>query len=154
MKRPESYRGLVYKLKAAYAWVLGNTNADWVVKADDDTVVRVSSIGKFLSQYSPTNPTVVGRIIYGPPVHKQGKWADMDYIPRQYPPWPQGSCGHVVSRPIVEYVVENIDKLHEYQGEDTSLGIWLDQSPIKQNVVGRTHERLSMKEIVTIFLLL
>lgn len=134
---------MVYKLKAAYAWVLGNTNADWVVKADDDTVVRVSSIGKFLSQYSPTNPTVVGRIIYGPPVHKQGKWADMDY-----------SCGHVVSRPIVEYVVENIDKLHEYQGEDTSLGIWLDQSPIKQNVVGRTHERLSMKEIVTIFLLL
>jgi hypothetical protein len=35
----------------------------------------------------------------------------------------------------VEYVVENIGKLHEYQGEDTSLGIWLDQSPIKQNVV-------------------
>lgn len=135
VERSDSYRALVHKLVAAYGWVLQHTSADWVVKVDDDTVVRVSSVVNLLSRFSPTNPTIVGRIIHKSPVHKQGKWADMEYPPSTYPPWPQGSCGYVVSRPIVEYLVQNNDTLYEYQGEDTSLGIWLDESPIKDNVI-------------------
>ena len=134
--KPESYRGLVHKLKEAYTWVVQNTAAEWVVKADDDTVVRVDSVHQLLQRYSPSNPTVVGRIIYNAPVHKTGKWADLEYNKQsRYPPWPQGSCGHAVSRPIAEFVAANKESLYEYQGEDTTLAIWLDESELKDTVV-------------------
>jgi hypothetical protein len=45
------------------------------------------------------------------------------------PFWPKGSHGHVVSRPVAEYVV-GMTNFTYYQGEDTSLGIWLSQSPL------------------------
>jgi len=135
IERPDSYKSLVHKLKAAFDWVLKNTKADWIVKADDDTFVRVSSVAKLLSRYSPTNPTVVGRVIHGSRVAKQGKWAEPEYHQKTYPPWPQGSCGYAVSRPVAEYVANHIDSLYEYQGEDASLGIWMDESPLKNTVL-------------------
>ena len=140
VERPDSYSALVHKLVAAYGWVLQHTRADWVVKVDDDTFVRVDYVANLLSRFSPSNPTVVGRIIHNSLVHKQGKWADVEYSPSRYPPWPQGSCGYVVSRPVVEYVVRNSDALFEYQGEDTSLGIWLNESPIKGSVIWEKSE--------------
>ena len=106
-----------------------------MLKADDDTFVRVDSVARYLQQLTPSNPTVVGRIVIGAPVWKTGKWADIDYKPAKYPPWPQGSCGYAVSRPVAEYVSKEKDRLHEYQGEDTSLGIWLNESPFNKNII-------------------
>lgn len=39
------------------------------------------------------------------------------------PAFPMGSAGHVVSRPIAEYVSMYQDLLFDYQGEDVSLGM-------------------------------
>lgn len=131
---PESYRGLVHKLKEALDWAVQRTTAQWMLKADDDTFVRVDSVARYLQQLTPSNPTIVGRIVVGAPVWKTGKWADPHYKPAKYPPWPMGSCGYAVSRPIAEYVSLEKDNLYEYQGEDTSLGIWLNESAIKENI--------------------
>lgn len=46
------------------------------------------------------------------------------------PFWPKGSHGHVVSRPVAEYVASMTNPTY-YQGEDTSLGIWLSESPLR-----------------------
>lgn len=139
---PESYRGLPHKLKEGYAWVVSNLpNVHWIVKADDDTVVRVGALGTYLQQISTDNkscdyrkPIILGKIEYEGIVHKEGKWKEELYPHAIYPPFPLGSCGHVVSRPIAEYIASHKHTLREYQGEDTSLAIWIAESPLAHDL--------------------
>ena len=43
-------------------------------------------------------------------VHQEGRWKEEKYPEHiKYPPFPLGSCGHVVSRPVAEYIAK--DKL-------------------------------------------
>ena len=104
--------------------------------------IRVASLGKWLSKVEATHsltpfthPTIIGhyRTL---PVLTWGKNAEFDYKPenKYYPRFPMGSFGHIVSRYISDYINTNFDALMEYQGEDTSLGIWMDQSPMKTSV--------------------
>ncbi len=137
----ESYRGLPHKLKEAYDWVLQQfdlgdeaANIRWLVKVDDDTVVRVATLQHMLSRYNSEVPMVIGKIVPKSPVWRDGKWAEFPKYKRNfYPYWPQGSCGHVVSRPVARYLAYYKHRLYNYQGEDTSVGIWLDESPYMRN---------------------
>jgi len=130
---PESYRGLPHKLKEGYDWVITHLpNTKWIVKADDDTVVRVKSLGTYLEttlQY--TKPTVIGKLEYEGIVHQEGRWKETLYPHEKYPPFPLGSCGHAVSRPVADYIAKHKSRLTEYQGEDTSVGIWMDEAPFQ-----------------------
>lgn len=130
-RHPDSYRSLTHKLRFAYAWVLRHhPRVEWLVKVDDDTVVRVDTLSTaFLTNFNPNVPMVIGRIIKDAPVHRTGKWAELVYPKSHYPFWPQGSCGHVVSRAVARYV-SSAPNLTYYQGEDVSLGIWLDESDL------------------------
>ena len=133
------YRHLPHKVKSAYAWAVAKTSAKWLVKTDDDSVVRVDTLAHYLTtMYDATRPVVVGHIKRGSGVMRGGKWAELDYKKDTYPPWPQGSFGHVVSRPVAEYVATHKDTLFNYQGEDVSVGIWLDESPLKDQVVWKS----------------
>lgn len=76
-------------------------------------------------------PMVIGEIIYHSAVRRDGKWAEVEYKQDHYPYWPKGSAGHVISRAAAKYFSEMSPQLHRYQGEDTSIGIWLDEA--KQN---------------------
>mmetsp|Transcript_13612 Transcript_13612/g.20720 ORF Transcript_13612/g.20720 Transcript_13612/m.20720 type:complete len:372 (-) Transcript_13612:78-1193(-) len=139
--KPESYHGLVHKLKEGYDWVIRHTKADWILKVDDDTYARVDSVANYLRQISPLNPIVIGDIIWSSPVRRDGKWAEHpNYKKETYPPWARGASGHVVSRPIAEFISRNKSSLYEYQGEDTSMAIWLDESPLKKNVDWRKSQ--------------
>ena len=128
---PESYMSLPYKLHFAYQWVVNSmTHVKWILKADDDTVVRVGTLQHaLLDLYNPDLPIVLGRIVPHALVNRKGKWAEFQYSRNVYPYWPQGSRGHVVSRPVASYIASQRN-LTYYQGEDTSLGIWLDDSPL------------------------
>ena len=59
--------------------------------------------------------------------NKGGKWKELRWKTK-YPKFPSGA-GHVVNRRLANWIVEHGDSLVEYQGEDTSIGIWLDQAP-------------------------
>ncbi|KAJ1466289.1 hypothetical protein T484DRAFT_1756760 [Baffinella frigidus] len=127
------YRNLPRKLKDAYQWSLEFTNATWFLKADDDVVfVEVKRLEKFLCSLERQERTVVGRVVQNVPVHREGKWAETNFLPSLYPPFCIGSFGHAVSSDIAAGVVE-IDGF-EYQGEDVSLGIWLDESPRRNDI--------------------
>jgi len=82
--------------------------------------------------FRPSTHTVVGRIQRHQAVQTTGKWAESLYNQQQhafYPPWPQGSCGYLVSRAVAEYIAKEKGRLETmYQGEDTSLGIWLENA--------------------------
>jgi len=129
---PESYRSLPYKVHYAMRYVMWNMpHVNWIVKADDDTVVRVRRLDFFvLQKFNPNLPMVIGAVAEGSKPHRTGKWAeDPKYTADEYPPWAFGSSGYVVSRPVAQYVANH--DLYYYQGEDAGLGIWLAQSPLQ-----------------------
>ena len=53
-----------------------------------------------------------------------------------YPPYMNGCAGHIISKNIAEYIVENINspKTQEYTNEDASLGIWLYNAPFVRHI--------------------
>lgn len=91
---PDTYSSLPYKLRFAYRWITLNLpHVDWLVKVDDDTVVRVDTLqNAFLRSFNPRIPMVIGKIIERSPVAREGKWREIDYPESHYPFWPQGSC--------------------------------------------------------------
>ena len=125
----ENYQSLPEKMMQAYNWVMEKVpNLKWVAKADDDMFVNVRNLELYLRKYNPEIPIVIGEIIYHSRVAKEGKWAEYDYNNAYYPYWPKGSAGHVLSRGTLNYFIGNFESLHRYQGEDVSIGIWLDDA--------------------------
>lgn len=125
------YIALPRKVKEAYRWALKNTKASWFVKTDDDSMVRVGNLERMLSLYTP-RLHVLGNLALDWKVLREGKWAETNYSPETYPVFPVGAAGHVVSRDIAE-LITSWDSF-EYQGEDTSIGIWLHTSDVRFNV--------------------
>jgi Galactosyltransferase len=155
---PDTYRSLPYKLHFAMRWVMSNIDdVNWIVKVDDDCVVRVKLLQFFLlRQMNPYHPMVIGTVAVGSRPHRTGKWAeDPRYRENEYPPWAFGSAGYVVSRPVAQYVADHNHyyyqvseqivrnglvvfankhphkRLASNQGEDAGLGIWLYESPLQ-----------------------
>ena len=130
------YRNLPRKLAGIYKWVTQNNNnntSKWILKADDDMFVNVHRIEQWLllsttpSVTAAANaPAVFGCIKYTETVLRTGKWKEIKYANSVYPPFPLGSCGHIVSIQVASYIA-NREDLVFYQGEDTSLGIWLHE---------------------------
>ena len=144
------YRGLPRKLKEGYKWILENTDADFILKADDDMYVRVDSFrryvnSEFLNQTlkengQPQTDFHYGGKILSLKVWNRGKNPEFDYHHPFYPPFGVGSYGHFVSRPLAQYIVDNKESLFEYGGEDTSLGIWVNESPMKKERRVKYHK--------------
>lgn len=118
----DTYRTLPRKLKLGYRWTLEHSEAAWIVKVDDDFYVHMDRLEDYLMKHEASRK-VIGRIGRGIGVDRRGKWAEHDYVGNRYPPFPFGSCGHVVSRDVAAAILQADP--HEYQGEDTSLGIWV-----------------------------
>ena len=130
---PDSYRSLPFKLHFGMKWVVNNLEqVNWVVKADDDQIVRLRLLQFFvLRKFNPDHPSVVGAIVVNAQPHRSGRWAeDPKFKGEYYPPWAFGSAGYIVSRQVAEYIGKH-DSLHYYQGEDAGLGIWLAESSLQ-----------------------
>jgi hypothetical protein len=126
------YRTLPLKLKLGYEWALQyQFKPNWIMKTDDDTVVRVETLEDYLEKtYNAKDNVIIGGIKRGWGVPRSGKWKELTYKPSKYPAFPLGSIGHVVSRPVAQYIIEHKKTLFEYQGEDISIGIWMNESPL------------------------
>lgn len=129
----ETYRQLPRKLKLAYRWALEEyPRAQWFAKVDDDSIARVDRLEKYLYDLRPET-SVIGCVAFKNWVLRVGKWTELEYPGEEYPPFARGSCGHVVTRDVAQMVVDWDG--HEYQGEDTSLGIWVDEAQAR--ILGR-----------------
>ena len=125
----DHYRALPKKLKLAYQWALDNTNAKWMLKIDDDATARLARLEHMLMKLNDQELYVIGHVVTGGGVPKGGKWAELTYNKPNYPSFANGAQGHVVSRAVAREVVAYDG--FEYQGEDVSLGIWLDDLKLK-----------------------
>ena len=60
--------------------------------------------------------------------HTKGKWKEQDgFLLTVYPRFPWGG-GYIVSRPVAQYIATHSESLHNYQGEDAYMGLWLAES--------------------------
>lgn len=120
----DTYRHLAMKLKLAYEWALGKDPL-WILKVDDDCYVRVPEISRESLGWDTEGMVVrAASFRQGYPI-KSGKWKETNWE-GEYPKFPSGA-GHVINRNLAEWIVNT--SLPFYQGEDTSLGIWLVQAP-------------------------
>lgn len=137
----ESYRGLPRQLKLAYGVVQKNVVADWVIKMDIDSGADLFNLKVYLDQLNVGNVgkmMVYGNIAVGWGVHRSGKWAELKYPEKQWPKFPVGSFGHVLTRAAYDEIL-NTNGV-EYQGEDVSVGIWLKPHPVRW-----VHAKLTMR---------
>jgi len=152
----DMYRTLPHKLKTAYHFVTYHLpdTVRYILKVDDDFYVRVPPLEERLHQLSLpeslrlpsiTTTTTSSQRLPAPyefPLvisgdirreHKaftNGKWREIAQFPKGavYPTFPLGSCGHIVTRPVADFVTGHSMALLDYQGEDVSLGIWLEKA--------------------------
>jgi Galactosyltransferase len=126
---PDTYKGLCYKVHYAIQWISqhpGMKHIQWVLKADDDVVVRQNALQHYvLRKFHPQTPLVIGRIEPNSQPHRVGKWAEdpkwsgIEGVD-EYPPWAYGSTGYVMSRPVLDYVASETS-LYYYQGEVSAV---------------------------------
>ena len=142
----DTYRSLSKKLKFIYTHAYQNLpTAKWIVKIDDDFFVRVDDFHEYImTNFNESVPTVISGLIGTGKAHTAGKWKEVPQYPpgKEYPPFPLGSFGHAVSLPVFQHIAEHQGGLFDYQGEDTSLGIWLSQS---KAIAVEFHQTNTMK---------
>lgn len=120
----ECYRSLPMKMMLFYK-ELSTYSFDYILKSDDDCFVNVSGILDSLDITPFDQESLwIGNFRENFAIERHGKWAELDYNAVSYPPFACGS-GYVLSFDIVNWIARNINSLKIYQGEDTSLGIWL-----------------------------
>jgi hypothetical protein len=122
----DTYGGLPRKVKEALSWGLKNTNSEWFMKVDDDVAVRAKRIEQALSMFDPSHDMIIGRVRKNAGIPRGGKWADHEYKSHQkYPTFCNGGEGWIVPRHLARMIVDHDG--FEYQGEDISMGIWVDE---------------------------
>lgn len=121
------YRTLPEKLIRGVEWFVNRVNFKWAMKIDVDCFLNVN---KMLAHLGSPNwrdawqDKVWGAALRGPgPVHRDGKWAEKHYELKQYPKFHHQIS--VLSAGLCKVLVRNAEDWFRYQGEDTSLAIWM-----------------------------
>jgi hypothetical protein len=164
MDGAEVYSNLPKKLKTAYTFVdrYLPKSIRYIAKVDDDVFVRLNAFQNYIDRTFESNdnnnnnnndplqqqqqqqqqqqPIVAGDIRSDLRAAPGGKWKEVSQFKTNgmYPTFPIGSAGHLVSRPIAEYISQYQDSLFDYQGEDVSLGIWVKVMNLNR---GNTNNR-------------
>lgn len=122
----EVYRNLPIKMIQFYQH-LASISYNFLLKTDDDCYINIAGILTSLKDISNTFLTSnlwIGNFRMNFAIDKHGKWSEHNYAAISYPPFACGS-GYVLSKNIADWIGANAKQLEIFQGEDTSLGIWL-----------------------------
>ena len=120
----DSYQHLTMKLLQTLIWASNNVKFQYLLKADDDSFVRVDKVLLELKRKPPE------RFYWGffdgrAHVKRSGKYMEKSYVLcDRYLPYALGG-GYVISTDLVQFVAKNADYLKLYNNEDVSLGTWL-----------------------------
>ncbi|XP_028596659.1 beta-1,3-galactosyltransferase 6 [Podarcis muralis] len=127
----DSYENLTAKVLAMFVWLDQHLDFRFVLKADDDTFVRLDVLVEELRAKEPR------RLYWGffsgrARVKSGGKWKENAWLLCDYYlPYALGG-GYVVSADLVHYLRLTQDYLNIWQAEDVSLGAWLAPVDVKR----------------------
>uniref|UniRef100_A0A0D9Y1E4 Galectin domain-containing protein n=1 Tax=Leersia perrieri TaxID=77586 RepID=A0A0D9Y1E4_9ORYZ len=125
----DRYELVVLKTVAICEFGVQNVTAEYIMKCDDDTFVRLDVVLKQISVYNRTMPLYLGNLnlLHRPLRH--GKWAVTyeEWPESVYPPYANGP-GYVISIDIARDIVSRHanHSLRLFKMEDVSMGMWVE----------------------------
>ncbi|KAI9126379.1 hypothetical protein K1719_002800 [Acacia pycnantha] len=126
----DHYDLVVLKTIAICEYGIRSIAAEYIMKCDDDTFVRVDSIIGEARKVSRDRSFYIGNINYHHRPLRHGKWAVTyeEWLEEEYPPYANGP-GYIVSSDIAEFIVSEFEKhrLNLFKMEDVSMGMWVEQ---------------------------
>ncbi|KAL5224172.1 hypothetical protein ABZP36_010811 [Zizania latifolia] len=125
----DRYELVVLKTVAICEFGVQNLTAEYIMKCDDDTFVRLDVVLKQLSVYNKTMPLYLGNLNLLHRPLRRGKWAVTyeEWPEAVYPPYANGP-GYVISIDIARDIVSRHanHSLMLFKMEDVSMGMWVE----------------------------
>ncbi|XP_073039870.1 hydroxyproline O-galactosyltransferase GALT6 isoform X2 [Primulina eburnea] len=124
----DNYDLVVLKTVAICEYGVRALSANYIMKGDDDTFVRVDAIIKEAKKVPNTRSLYVGNINYHNKPLRSGKWAVTyeEWPEEEYPPYANGP-GYIISSDIAHLILSDFEKhkLRLFKMEDVSMGMWV-----------------------------
>jgi len=125
----DRYELVVLKTVALCQYGVQNVTADYIMKCDDDTFVRLDVVLQQIAAYNRTLPLYLGNLnLYHSP-QRSGKWAVTfeEWPEAAYPPYANGP-GYVISADIARDIASRHTNhsLRLFKMEDVSMGMWVE----------------------------
>ncbi|KAG0521746.1 hypothetical protein BDA96_08G187700 [Sorghum bicolor] len=125
----DRYELVVLKTVAICQHGVQNVTADYIMKCDDDTFVRLDVVLQQIATYNRTLPLYLGNLnLYHRP-QRRGKWAVTyeEWPEPAYPPYANGP-GYVISSDIARDIASRHTNhsLRLFKMEDVSMGMWVE----------------------------
>jgi beta-1,3-galactosyltransferase 1 len=138
----DSYRNLTIKTMHGLEWVRRTCPSDFVLKTDDDVYVNTKLLHK-LSSNTPKSNSYIGlvtqaegrlKVIRDP----DSKWfvSMEEYPSSHYPPYAVG-MGYLMSKDLVEKLVNTSRYIPPFANEDAYVGVLADHFDVKPQRSGR-----------------
>ncbi|KAL3513233.1 hypothetical protein ACH5RR_025950 [Cinchona calisaya] len=126
----DHYDLVVLKTVAICEYGVRRVAANYVMKCDDDTFVRVETVLMEANKIPENRSLYIGNINYYHKPLRNGKWAVTyeEWPEEVYPPYANGP-GYIVSADIANFIVSGFEKhkLRLFKMEDVSMGLWVEQ---------------------------
>lgn len=121
----EAYSNLTAKVLLGLVWADKNLEFDYLVKADDDSYVRIIPLVSALRKLKCPTLLYWGYFIGHAVPETAGRWAEKHWtICPHYLPYAMGG-GYVLAREVVRLIGRFHHHFKLYSNEDVSLGSWL-----------------------------
>ena len=121
----EAYSNLTAKVLSSLVWADGNLEFDFLVKADDDSYVRLPALESALRDLGCPPDLYWGYFMGHAVPETAGRWAERHWtICPHYLPYAMGG-GYVLGRHVVKLIGQFHKQFRLYSNEDVSLGSWL-----------------------------
>lgn len=122
----DGYYELSNKVLQGFRWIDQNIDSSYVMKADDDSFVRIDVLVPELQDLSKSTSNLYWGFFRGNAnVKRRGKWAESKWVLcDHYLPYANGG-GYVLSANLVNFIARNWDMLELYNSEDVSVGMYM-----------------------------
>ncbi|RLM98427.1 uncharacterized protein C2845_PM06G34000 [Panicum miliaceum] len=125
----DRYELVVLKTVAICQYGVQNVTADYIMKCDDDTFVRLDTVLQQITTYNRTLPLYLGNLNLLHRPLRRGKWAVAyeEWPEAVYPPYANGP-GYVLSIDIARDIGSRHanHSLRLFKMEDVSMGMWVE----------------------------
>lgn len=126
----DAYDLVVLKTVAICEYGIRTVAANYIMKCDDDTFVRVDAIMKEARKVHEGRSLYIGNMNYYHKPLRHGKWAVTyeEWPEEDYPPYANGP-GYILSSDIAQFIVADFEKhkLRLFKMEDVSMGMWVEK---------------------------
>lgn len=124
LKINDSFDELTFKVMETYKWVDRNVDFKFLLKADEDSFVRIDALMREL-KLKPNNNLYWGFFDGRAHAKQKGKWEEKEWIIcDRYLPYALGG-GYILSSDLIHYLSSNSKLLKLFKNEDVSVGAWL-----------------------------